>query len=185
MPPKAAPIDLQRARELFDQGLTWPDIANTLGVKRTTLLSQLRAIGPLPKRTSQSVPKAPTTPTASALLSTPEGHTSTPEATPPSTPEVHSRIQKTVMPVIHASAPEVHIGIPAAVLDDLQAMLTWWKERQEALQTRGTDSETQRITFHVQRLWIECIRRQADRDGLTITEVVNQAFRNHFERKSP
>jgi len=39
----------------------------------------------------------------------------------------------------------------------------------------------ERITFHVERRWIEAIRRQADLDGLTITQVVNQAFRQHFE----
>jgi len=40
----------------------------------------------------------------------------------------------------------------------------------------------ERTTFHVERRWIEAIRRQANLDGLTITQVVNQAFRQHFER---
>jgi hypothetical protein len=39
-----------------------------------------------------------------------------------------------------------------------------------------------RITFHVERRWIETIRRQADLDGLTITQIVNEAFRQYFER---
>ena len=49
--------------------------------------------------------------------------------------------------------------------------------------TRASDTtqETERITFHVERRWIEAIRRQADLDGLTITQVVNQAFRQHFD----
>jgi hypothetical protein len=39
----------------------------------------------------------------------------------------------------------------------------------------------ERTTFHVERRWIEDIRRQADLDHLTITQVVNEAFRQHFE----
>ena len=47
--------------------------------------------------------------------------------------------------------------------------------------TSDTTQDTERITFHVERRWIEAIRRQADLDGLTITQVVNEAFRRHFE----
>jgi hypothetical protein len=39
----------------------------------------------------------------------------------------------------------------------------------------------ERPTFHVKRRWIEAIRRQADLDGSTITQVVNEAFRQYFE----
>jgi len=49
-------------------------------------------------------------------------------------------------------------------------------------QTSAVTQKTERITFHVERRWIEAIRRQADLDGLTITQVVNQAFRQYFER---
>jgi hypothetical protein len=40
----------------------------------------------------------------------------------------------------------------------------------------------ERTTFHVERRWIEAIRRQADLNHLTITQVVNEAFRRSFER---
>jgi hypothetical protein len=43
--------------------------------------------------------------------------------------------------------------------------------------------KTERTTFHVEQRWIEAIRRQADLDHLSITQVVNEAFRRYFERK--
>jgi hypothetical protein len=39
----------------------------------------------------------------------------------------------------------------------------------------------ERPTFHVERRWIEAIRRQADLDGFTYTQIVNEAFRQYFE----
>ena len=71
------------------------------------------------------------------------------------------------------------------MMTDLQEVVTWWQQRKATLaQASDTTQETERITFHVERRWIAAIRRQADLDGLTITEVVNQAFRQHFEGKS-
>jgi len=35
----------------------------------------------------------------------------------------------------------------------------------------------ERPTFHVEQRWIEAIRRQADLDGFTYTQIVNEAFR--------
>ena len=61
-------------------------------------------------------------------------------------------------------------------------MVAWWQSRKDTLvQACDSTQETERITFHVERRWIEAIRRQADLDGLTITQVVNQAFKHHFD----
>jgi len=66
----------------------------------------------------------------------------------------------------------------------LQEIIAWWQTRKDTLaQACDTTQETERITFHVERRWIEAIRRQADLDSLTITQVVNEAFRQHFEGK--
>ena len=81
-------------------------------------------------------------------------------------------------------------GIPSVYNDEvislipiLQELAAWWQGRKDTLaQANDATQETERITFHVERRWIEAIRRQADLDGLTITQVVNQAFKNHFER---
>jgi len=79
--------------------------------------------------------------------------------------------------------PRVYNDMLVTMVSDLQEIVTWWQERKAALQQASdTTQETERITFHVERRWIEAIRRQADLDGLTITQVVNQAFKHHFER---
>ena len=69
------------------------------------------------------------------------------------------------------------------MMNDLQELVTWWQDRKATLvQARDASRQTERMTFHVEQRWIEAIRRQADLDGLTITQVVNEAFRQHFER---
>ena len=78
--------------------------------------------------------------------------------------------------------PPVYNDMLVSMMMDLQEVVTWWQERKAALlQASDATQETERITFHVERRWIEAIRRQAALDGLTITQVVNQAFRRHFE----
>ena len=68
------------------------------------------------------------------------------------------------------------------MISDLTEIVTWWQERKATLhQASDASRETERTTFHVERRWIEAIRRQADLDGLTITQVVNEAFRRSFE----
>jgi hypothetical protein len=75
------------------------------------------------------------------------------------------------------SSEDVVIGL----IPVLQELAAWWQDRKATLaQASDTTQETDRITFHVERRWIEAIRRQADLDGLTITQVVNQAFKHHF-----
>ena len=85
------------------------------------------------------------------------------------------RKQRTETP----SPDDVVIGL----IPDLQELATWWQERKATLlQAHDASRETERTTFHVERRWIDAIRRQADLDHLTITQVVNEAFRQHFER---
>ena len=94
------------------------------------------------------------------------------------------------MPSIRAGVPGVHPRIPEDRLIELrtsldwwrqhhgalEAVLGWWRGRQEALQGPGEDRTTERVTYHVQRQWIEAIKRQADVEHLTITQVINRAF---------
>jgi hypothetical protein len=80
--------------------------------------------------------------------------------------------------------PPVYDDLLASMMSDLTELVTWWQERKATLlQTSDASRETDRTTFHVERRWIEAIRRQADLDHLTITQVVNEAFRQHFEGK--
>jgi hypothetical protein len=70
----------------------------------------------------------------------------------------------------------------SSMISDLTEIVTWWQEHKATLlQTHNASRETERTTFHVERRWVEAIRRQADLDHLTITQVVNEAFRRYFE----
>ena len=96
------------------------------------------------------------------------------ETAPPSevTPEVSTQ-----------GVPQVYNDMLVTMMGDLQELVTWWQARKATLlQASDASRETERTTFHVERRWIEAIRRQADLDSLTITQIVNQAFRQHFER---
>jgi transposase len=87
------------------------------------------------------------------------------------------------------SPPQVDSG-PSEVLreappDELAELKQWWQERQAALaQASDASRQTERMTFHVEHRWIEALRRQADLDGLTYTQVVNAAFRQYFQGMS-
>ncbi len=88
------------------------------------------------------------------------------------------RKQRTETP----SPDDVVIGLIPA----LQEIVAWWQSRKATLdQASDASRETERTTFHVERRWVEAISRQADLDHLTITQVVNEAFRQHFEGKKP
>ena len=66
----------------------------------------------------------------------------------------------------------------------LQEIVAWWQERKATLlHASDASRETERTTFHIEKRWIEAIRRQADLDHLTITQVVNDAFRHYFAKK--
>jgi hypothetical protein len=78
--------------------------------------------------------------------------------------------------------PQVYGEMLITMINDLQEIVTWWQDRKATLlQVSDASRETERTTFHVERRWVEAIRRQADLDHLTITQVVNEAFRQHFE----
>jgi len=86
------------------------------------------------------------------------------------------RKQRTETP----SPDNVIIGLIPA----LQEIVAWWEGRKATLeQASDASRETERTTFHVERRWVEAIRRQADLDHLTITQVVNRAFETFFTEK--
>src|ERR687885_350648 len=46
---------------------------------------------------------------------------------------------------------------------EMQEMLEWWRSRKRALQTADdTEQENQRQTYHVQKRYIDAIKRAAD-----------------------
>jgi hypothetical protein len=81
------------------------------------------------------------------------------------------------------STPAADVG--EAPPDAFAEVLAWWRDRQAALHEASDASrQTERTTFHVEHRWVEAIRRQADLDGLTYTQVVNAAFRQYFQGMS-
>ncbi len=68
-----------------------------------------------------------------------------------------------------------------AVWDDLAQLVDWWRARQ-AFFDRAQDPvwETELHTYHVARPYIDMIKRQADLECTTITEIVNRAFQQFF-----
>jgi|SRR5437763_14387208 response regulator of citrate/malate metabolism len=86
-------------------------------------------------------------------------------------------------------APELYQGIHAAAeiagaWAELQEMLAWWRERKHALQSeQEPDQETQRQTYHVQKRYIEAIKRAADLEHVSIMEIVNRALGHYFNRE--
>jgi hypothetical protein len=70
------------------------------------------------------------------------------------------------------------------MMADLQEIVGWWRARQAALHhAQNASRQTERATFHVEQRWVAAIHRQADLDHLSITQVVNEAFRQYFEGK--
>ncbi len=67
---------------------------------------------------------------------------------------------------------------------DLVEMVEWWRQRKKiARDYDGTPRQTQRMTYHVEPRYIELIVQYAKSEGVSITAVVNRAFRQFFEGK--
>lgn len=96
------------------------------------------------------------------------------------------------IPAVDAAAPQpgrTRRARPLGLLgtkQDYQALrelVAWWHERTATIE-RASDAsrQTERITFHVEQRWIEAIRKKSDLDEMTLTQIVNEAFRQYFER---
>ena len=67
------------------------------------------------------------------------------------------------------------------VQDDLTEIIAWWRERKRLAETPpDPERETQRQTYHVEKRYIEAIKREADLEQTSITEIVNRAFQHFF-----
>ena len=73
---------------------------------------------------------------------------------------------------------------PTTSPDDLAEMLAWWRERKQLTETsHDPERETERKTYHVEKRHIAAIERAADFERVSITEIVNRAFRHYFAGK--
>jgi hypothetical protein len=87
--------------------------------------------------------------------------------------------------------PDVYPGGPLTLLSaqdlqDLQALLAWWRDRQRLVQDEAApERQLERQTYHVEKRFIEAVRREADLTGESYAAVVNRAFAQYFASKSP
>ena len=104
------------------------------------------------------------------------------------------RLEKLGTPQVDESVPQsedrgvptVHYSPPLAdeIITELTDMLEWWRVRKHAIQTEeDAEQETQRQTYHVQKRYIEAIKRAADLERVSIMEIVNRAFAHYFNRE--
>jgi DNA-binding Lrp family transcriptional regulator len=69
-----------------------------------------------------------------------------------------------------------------AVRGDFWELIGWWRERKQQQVYQSQPRETARQTYHVEKRYITLIHREAAAEGVSITEVVNRAFRAYFEK---
>jgi len=99
------------------------------------------------------------------------------------TPQVYSGTQDEGMPNVYQGTqiPDE----PTETGNELQEMLAWFREHKRALQPRDDpEQETQRQTYHVQKRYIEAIKRAADLEHVSIMEIVNRAFKQFFDERA-
>ena len=155
------------------------------------------APAPTPTRaTSRRRAPQPQQETPSPAISGPEVHQSPPIILP--SPELSEELpaHETLFPgPLEADEPEVaprltplHAAFSpalaaelAAVWPDLQALASWWQERQRLAQEDDTpDRKLVRQTYHIEQRYIEAVRRESDRTGESYAAVVNRAFARYF-----
>ncbi len=69
----------------------------------------------------------------------------------------------------------------AAIWPDLQALASWWQQRQHlAQQEDDPDRKLARQTYHIEQRYIDAVKREADRTGESYAAVVNRAFARYF-----
>jgi Winged helix-turn-helix DNA-binding len=85
------------------------------------------------------------------------------------------------------STPAIHLEpLTPPQIAALPELLDWWQRRQATLAAAAEgERQTERVTFHVEKRWIDAIRRQADLDHATITQIVNRAFQAFFTDRRP
>jgi len=82
---------------------------------------------------------------------------------------------------LHAAFSPALAAELAAVWPDLQALASWWQERQRLAQEDDTpDRKLVRQTYHIEQRYIEAVRRESDRTGESYAAVVNRAFARYF-----
>ena len=68
---------------------------------------------------------------------------------------------------------------------EIQQMLAWWRDRQRLVQDAAApERQLERQTYHIEKRFIEAVRREADLTGESYAAIVNRAFAQYFVGKS-
>jgi len=98
-------------------------------------------------------------------------------------------------PPLTPSAADAENGLPVvdtraltpeeveAVRGDFWELIEWWRERKLQRVYESTPRETARQTFYVEKRYIRLIHQEAEGEGISITEVINRAFKTYFEKR--
>src|SRR5216683_349291 len=197
MPKARAPLDYDRYQELHRQGLSQRLIAKELGIAESTLRDNLRVLQKA--QASHGLPQGDQGPpqgnqggrTPNASLRPPqldEAETAILSSHAPSTP--HLGVPEDTEGVPHQGTPNIHQGGPPAMLSaqdvqDLQALLAWWRDRHRLVQDAAApERQLERQTYHIEKRFIEAVRREADLTGESYAAIVNRALAQYFAGKS-
>lgn len=168
MPKTRAPFDANRYQTLKAQGLPQRQIAKELGIPESTLRDNLRLMSPA--LTPESGPQVDE--------GGPKGIPRVDNGTHTGTPQVDVGRPSEVSNV-HAGGPDVHFS--PQDLADLQALLAWWRTRQALAADADTpERQLERQTYHIEKRWIEAVRRESDLTGESYAAIVNRAFARYF-----
>jgi len=182
MPTKAKQLDLAQVQQRLAAGESQDAIARSLGVAQSTLSAHLakarRAAQPPPHPgglpEGDLGPPQPDQAETAALA----GHT--PPVPPSGGPE---NTQGRPLPQVDPGGPLT--ALSAQDLQDLQALLTWWRDRQRLLQDAAApERQLERQTYHIEKRFIEAVRREADLTGESYAAIVNRAFAQYFAGRS-
>jgi hypothetical protein len=193
MPTKAKQIDLARVQQRLAAGESQDAIARSLGVAQSTLsthLAKARRAAQSPHNPAglpQGVlgpPQPDQAETAirtnrAAPLPSPGGPENTEGGPSQGISDIH---QGGPLPKVDQGGPLTLLS--AQDLEDLQALLGWWRDRQRLVQdVAAPERQLERQTYHVEKRFIEAVRREADLTGESYAAVVNRAFAQYFARK--
>jgi hypothetical protein len=197
MPKARAPLDYDRYQELHRQGLSLSQIAKELGLAKTTLWDRLRA---MPKaQAAQGLPPDDQGPPQDDQGGRPhEVSLGQPQPDQPEPATLSRRAAPTprvggsedTMGGPQQGTPNVYQGGPLAMLStqdlqDLHALLAWWRDRHHLVQAAAAPArQLERQTYHIEKRFIEAVRREADLTGESYAAIVNRAFAQYFAGKS-
>jgi hypothetical protein len=105
--------------------------------------------------------------------------------------EVHQGIPALPEPAPPQGDPGSALSPPLAealttAWPEIQHMLAWWRDRQRLMQdATAPDRQLERQTYHVEKRFIEAVRREADLTGESYAAIVNHAFAQYFAGKAP